>query len=101
MNWGVHLYWFFWLAIGFLAVELWAVLTHKKVNTLSNTSWIWLGTFSHPANRKYRLAIFTAFWFGLYIHLAFGVPALATVVITGIPFGALIIYSTFIKHETQ
>ena len=99
MSWGVHIYWLLWIVLGFGVMEGWAVWHHRKANTFSNTTWIWLGTFSHPRNRAWRLAIFALFWAGLGLHFAIGIAAWPWLIVPAIPLAVLITLSTFVWKE--
>lgn len=100
MSWAVHLYWLLGFGgVGFLLVEMWAVWHRKRENTLSNSFWVWLGTFSHPKSRWLRVLTLQLFIFGLDLHFVFGWKAWWTVIPEAIPIGTVIFLSTFVWKE--
>lgn len=78
MNWLWHnkmqWYWAFWILVGFLIPEAYAIITKNFANTLSDTTWRWFQVQKGQPLWSFTLIHFflLAALLALFLHLGFG-----------------------------
>lgn len=90
-------HWAFWIVGPFLAYELYAALTHQR--TLSQQTWNWFSLAQRKRHWLVRRIVFVVFWLSLGSHFVFQAPALWSVILPGLPFGGVILLSSFVWKD--
>lgn len=93
--------WLAWLAL-FLPIEFKALASKKRGRTLSAHCWFWFCFDDAGSTRAYwrtRRAVFCTFWTALTLHFVVELAAWPYLVVSAVPFIAVILGSSYWERE--
>lgn len=90
--------WLVWLGL-LVALEGTAKLLHQP--TLSSKVWSWFSMEEKKTWWAFRRVVFVFFWMSLLSHFVWELPAMWTVILPGMPFAAVIAYSSLCEGREE